>query len=114
MPTEADRLAGTPLAYKEAVLLNKGGVDDKYEYSMDKKDLKIKGWISDTANVGNQRREESLPPETGNPVAKSGFGSTGGGSGKVRRWREAEAGGGGMSWRDTQSPLQSRLSTREK
>ncbi|CAN1850876.1 Rhamnogalacturonate lyase [Linum perenne] len=52
MPTEADRLAGTPLAYKEAVLLNKGGVDDKYEYSMDKKDLKIKGWISDTANVG--------------------------------------------------------------
>ncbi|CAN0913218.1 Rhamnogalacturonate lyase [Linum grandiflorum] len=60
MPTEADREAGTPLAYKEAVHLTKpvsdpglkDQVDDKYEYTLEKKDLKVKGWISDSAKIG--------------------------------------------------------------
>ncbi|KAL6641955.1 hypothetical protein ACP70R_020136 [Stipagrostis hirtigluma subsp. patula] len=55
MPSDADRNAprGSPLAYKEAVLLVdpketqfKGEVDDKYEYTMDHKDNLVHGWIS--------------------------------------------------------------------
>ncbi|KAL5224872.1 hypothetical protein ABZP36_011511 [Zizania latifolia] len=55
MPSATDRDAprGTPLAYKEAVLLVdpvdphfKGEVDDKYEYSLDNKDNRVHGWIS--------------------------------------------------------------------
>ncbi|XP_021321868.1 rhamnogalacturonate lyase B [Sorghum bicolor] len=55
MPSAADRdePRGTPLAYKEAVLLVnpqepqfKGEVDDKYEYSMDNKDNAVHGWIT--------------------------------------------------------------------
>ncbi|RLM69928.1 rhamnogalacturonate lyase-like isoform X1 [Panicum miliaceum] len=55
MPSAADRDEphGTPLAYKEAVLLTnpkepqfKGEVDDKYEYSLDNKDNVVHGWIS--------------------------------------------------------------------
>ncbi|CAO2147519.1 unnamed protein product [Urochloa humidicola] len=55
MPSAADRdePQGTPLAYKEAVLLVnpkepqfKGEVDDKYEYSLDNKDNFVHGWIS--------------------------------------------------------------------
>ncbi|KAG2555669.1 probable rhamnogalacturonate lyase B [Panicum virgatum] len=55
MPSTADRDEphGTPLAYKEAVLLTnpkepqfKGEVDDKYEYSLDNKDNVVHGWIS--------------------------------------------------------------------
>ncbi|CAN1285746.1 hypothetical protein LINPERPRIM_LOCUS19099, partial [Linum perenne] len=50
MPTEADRQAGKPLAYKEAVLLTnpvsnpafKDQVDDKYEYTLEKTNLKLK------------------------------------------------------------------------
>ncbi|CAN1328528.1 Rhamnogalacturonate lyase [Linum perenne] len=60
MPTEADREAGTPLAYKEAVKLTnpvsnpafKDQVDDKYEYTLEKTQLKLKGWISDSAKLG--------------------------------------------------------------
>ncbi|CAM0151317.1 unnamed protein product [Urochloa decumbens] len=55
MPNAADRdePRGTPLAYKEAVLLVnpkepqfKGEVDDKYEYSLNNKDNFVHGWIS--------------------------------------------------------------------
>ncbi|PNT64234.1 hypothetical protein BRADI_4g26420v3 [Brachypodium distachyon] len=56
MPSAADRdpPRGRPLAYKEAVLLVnpaepefKGEVDDKYMYSLDNKDNKVHGWISE-------------------------------------------------------------------
>nr|CAB3462962.1 unnamed protein product [Digitaria exilis] len=55
MPSAVDRdePRGTPLAYKEAVLLVnpkepqfKGQVDDKYQYSLDNKDNVVHGWIS--------------------------------------------------------------------
>uniref|UniRef100_A0A0D3HHV1 Rhamnogalacturonan endolyase n=1 Tax=Oryza barthii TaxID=65489 RepID=A0A0D3HHV1_9ORYZ len=55
MPSATDRDAprGSPLAYKEAVLLVdpkepqfRGEVDDKYEYSLDNKDNRVHGWIS--------------------------------------------------------------------
>ncbi|KAL2348988.1 hypothetical protein Fmac_002988 [Flemingia macrophylla] len=60
MPTAQDRSMGQELAYKEAVLLNhpsesqfKGEVDDKYEYSIENKDNKVHGWISnDPSPVG--------------------------------------------------------------
>ncbi|CAN1168213.1 Rhamnogalacturonate lyase [Linum perenne] len=60
MPTEADRQAGKPLAYKEAVLLTnpvsnpafKDQVDDKYEYTLEKTNLKLKGWIADKEKIG--------------------------------------------------------------
>ncbi|CAN1166788.1 Rhamnogalacturonate lyase, partial [Linum perenne] len=60
MPTEADRQAGKPLAYKEAVKLTnpvsnpafKDQVDDKYEYTLEKTELKLKGWVSDSAKIG--------------------------------------------------------------
>ncbi|CAN1809421.1 Rhamnogalacturonate lyase, partial [Linum perenne] len=60
MPTEADRQAGKPLAYKEAVKLTnpvsnpafKDQVDDKYEYTLEKTQLKLKGWVSDSAKIG--------------------------------------------------------------
>ncbi|CAN0878289.1 Rhamnogalacturonate lyase [Linum grandiflorum] len=60
MPKEADRIAGTPLAYKEAVHLTnpvsdpnlKNQVDDKYEYTLEKPLMKLRGWISDSAKIG--------------------------------------------------------------
>ncbi|KAL1214218.1 hypothetical protein V5N11_034747 [Cardamine amara subsp. amara] len=61
MPLPVDRIPprGKPLAYPEAVqLLNpmepefKGEVDDKYEYSMESKDIKVHGWISTNESVG--------------------------------------------------------------
>ncbi|CAN1285754.1 Rhamnogalacturonate lyase [Linum perenne] len=60
MPTEADRQAGKPLDYKEAVLLTnpvsnpafKVQVDDKYEYTLEKTNLKLKGWIADKEKIG--------------------------------------------------------------
>ncbi|KDP37920.1 hypothetical protein JCGZ_05359 [Jatropha curcas] len=59
MPTYQDRENGQALAYPEAVLLTKtsnpelrGEVDDKYEYSMDRKDSKVYGWISKDPAMG--------------------------------------------------------------
>ncbi|KAK1551619.1 hypothetical protein Q3G72_001427 [Acer saccharum] len=60
MPSAKDRAKGRKLAYPEAVLLAnpketklKREVDDKYQYSMEKKDIKVHGWISnDPAAVG--------------------------------------------------------------
>ncbi|CAL1395543.1 unnamed protein product [Linum trigynum] len=54
MPLPEDRVPprGQPLAYPEAVLLVdpiepqfKGEVDDKYEYSMENRDIKVHGWM---------------------------------------------------------------------
>ncbi|CAI0464072.1 unnamed protein product [Linum tenue] len=54
MPLPEDRVPprGQPLAYPEAVLLVdpiepqfKGEVDDKYEYSMESRDIKVHGWM---------------------------------------------------------------------
>ncbi|WZZ79931.1 probable rhamnogalacturonate lyase B [Brassica napus] len=61
MPLPDDRIPprGKPLAYPEAVQLLdpvepefKGDVDDKYEYSMESKDIKVHGWISTNDSVG--------------------------------------------------------------
>uniref|UniRef100_M4EPT3 rhamnogalacturonan endolyase n=1 Tax=Brassica campestris TaxID=3711 RepID=M4EPT3_BRACM len=61
MPLPDDRIPprGKPLAYPEAVQLLdpiepefKGEVDDKYEYSMESKDIKVHGWISTNDSVG--------------------------------------------------------------
>ncbi|KDP29301.1 hypothetical protein JCGZ_19404 [Jatropha curcas] len=59
MPTFQDRQNSQALAYPEAVLLTKtsnpklrGEVDDKYQYSMDRKDSKVHGWISQNSAMG--------------------------------------------------------------
>ncbi|EXC11824.1 hypothetical protein L484_009236 [Morus notabilis] len=59
MPSASDRTSGEKLAYPEAVLLTKpsklefkGEVDDKYQYSIDHKDIKVHGWISSNPAVG--------------------------------------------------------------
>ncbi|CAI0403904.1 unnamed protein product [Linum tenue] len=59
MPAYKDRETGEKLAYPEAVLLTtaiepefKDQVDDKYQYSMEIKDHKLKGWISDDPKIG--------------------------------------------------------------
>ncbi|XP_019177187.1 PREDICTED: probable rhamnogalacturonate lyase B [Ipomoea nil] len=60
MPTPADRVYGSqPLAYKEAALLThpsnptfKGEVDDKYQYSLENKDIKVHGWICPHPHIG--------------------------------------------------------------
>ncbi|KAL0697532.1 hypothetical protein Bca4012_053654 [Brassica carinata] len=61
MPLPDDRIPprGKPLAYPEAVQLLdpiepefKGEVDDKYEYSMESRDIKVHGWISTNDSVG--------------------------------------------------------------
>ncbi|CAN0878488.1 Rhamnogalacturonate lyase [Linum grandiflorum] len=59
MPAYKDRVTGKPLAYPEAVLLTnpvnpelKGQVDDKYQYSMEMKDHKLKGWVSEDPKIG--------------------------------------------------------------
>ncbi|KAL5777437.1 hypothetical protein ACOSP7_010363 [Xanthoceras sorbifolium] len=59
MPSAKDRERGQQLAYPEAVLLVnpiepefKGEVDDKYQYTMESKDLLVHGWISTDSAVG--------------------------------------------------------------
>ncbi|KAH9317876.1 hypothetical protein KI387_019645, partial [Taxus chinensis] len=61
MPNEEDRGHGrsVPLRYPEAVVLTnptdprlKGQVDDKYQYSMDTKDVEVYGWVSSDPKVG--------------------------------------------------------------
>ncbi|KAF5454361.1 hypothetical protein F2P56_024033 [Juglans regia] len=60
MPTPLDRKRGQPLAYPEAVLLSnttsnpelRGEVDDKYQYSMEDKDIRVHGWMSVAPPVG--------------------------------------------------------------
>ncbi|KAL9446974.1 hypothetical protein AB3S75_014608 [Citrus x aurantiifolia] len=52
MPLQQDRERGHKLAYEEAVLLPNGEVDDKYQYSMDAKDIRVHGWISTDSAVG--------------------------------------------------------------
>ncbi|XP_050207274.1 rhamnogalacturonate lyase B-like [Mercurialis annua] len=59
MPTIEDRQKSEPLAYPEAVRIThplnstlKGEVDDKYQYSMELKDSKVHGWISDDPPTG--------------------------------------------------------------
>ncbi|CAA2972797.1 rhamnogalacturonate lyase B-like [Olea europaea subsp. europaea] len=59
MPTARDRTGGQVLNYREAVLLKnpsnpslKGEVDDKYQYSCNKKDSLVHGWISTERDIG--------------------------------------------------------------
>ncbi|KAJ8769308.1 hypothetical protein K2173_002512 [Erythroxylum novogranatense] len=59
MPIPSDRTTGEVLAYPEAVLLTnasnpilRGEVDDKYMYSMENKDVRLKGWICKNPPVG--------------------------------------------------------------
>ncbi|XP_031109461.1 rhamnogalacturonate lyase B-like [Ipomoea triloba] len=59
MPSDQDRSTGDPLDYKEAVLLTKpsnpslkGEVDDKYQYSLENKDIKVHGWVCPNPHVG--------------------------------------------------------------
>ncbi|XP_038991462.1 probable rhamnogalacturonate lyase B [Hibiscus syriacus] len=59
MPSTYDRIRSQTLAFKEAVVLTnpsdpqlKGEVDDKYQYSIENKDNKLHGWISDDDAVG--------------------------------------------------------------
>ncbi|OWM66165.1 hypothetical protein CDL15_Pgr013382 [Punica granatum] len=59
MPTEQDRSRGETLAYKEAVLIThpsnpelQGEVDDKYQYSGETDETKVRGWISDDPKIG--------------------------------------------------------------
>ncbi|XVE86892.1 hypothetical protein DITRI_Ditri18aG0072000 [Diplodiscus trichospermus] len=61
MPSGEDRdnIRSQTLAFKEAVLMTnpsnpqfKGEVDDKYQYSIENKDNKLHGWISDDEAVG--------------------------------------------------------------
>ncbi|KAL5844534.1 hypothetical protein ACOSQ3_010588 [Xanthoceras sorbifolium] len=59
MPSAKDQERGQQLAYTEAVLLVnpiepefKGEVDDKYQYTMESKDLLVHGWISTDSAVG--------------------------------------------------------------
>ncbi|GAB4847199.1 hypothetical protein Ancab_026209 [Ancistrocladus abbreviatus] len=75
MPTQSDRETGELLAFKEAVLLTnpsnpdlKGEVDDKYQYSLDYKDNKVHGWISNNPVVGFWMIIPSTEFRTGGPV----------------------------------------------
>ncbi|KAL8487815.1 hypothetical protein ACS0TY_024217 [Phlomoides rotata] len=77
MPLPDDRLPGrgVPLAYPEAVLLVNplepdftGEVDDKYEYSMDNKDVKAQGWICMESGVGFWEMSASNEFKTGGPL----------------------------------------------
>jgi len=59
MPTVKDHDSGTPLQFKEAVVLKnpsnselQGQIDDKYQYSCDDKDNKVHGWISIQQQIG--------------------------------------------------------------
>ncbi|CAH9091563.1 unnamed protein product, partial [Cuscuta europaea] len=59
MPSDNDRSTGMTLDYKEAVLLTnpsnpnmRGEVDDKYQYSLENKDIKVHGWICPSPHVG--------------------------------------------------------------
>ncbi|KAJ1689025.1 hypothetical protein LUZ63_013180 [Rhynchospora breviuscula] len=77
MPSERDREPprGEELAYKEAMLLVdpsepelKGEVDDKYQYSLDNKDNKVHGWISDNPSTGFWIITPSNEFKTGGPL----------------------------------------------
>ncbi|CAN1270662.1 Rhamnogalacturonate lyase [Linum perenne] len=77
MPLPDDRLPprGRTLAYKEAVsLVNpiepefKGEVDDKYEYSMESRDIKVHGWISKNPSVGFWQITPSFEFRSGGPL----------------------------------------------
>ncbi|CAH9088011.1 unnamed protein product [Cuscuta epithymum] len=59
MPTANDRKSGEKLAFKEAALLThpsnsslRGEVDDKYQYSLENKDIKVHGWICPAPHIG--------------------------------------------------------------
>nr|GLL38622.1 uncharacterized protein LOC109172756 [Ipomoea trifida] len=59
MPSANDRSSGQTLEYKEAVLLTdptnpklKGQVDDKYQYSLESKDMDVHGWVCTKPHVG--------------------------------------------------------------
>ncbi|KAF3327218.1 putative rhamnogalacturonate lyase B isoform X1 [Carex littledalei] len=77
MPAEIDRQQprGEQLAYKEAVLLTdpietelKGEVDDKYQYSLDHKNNRVHGWISDNPSTGFWIITPSYESKTGGPL----------------------------------------------
>ncbi|CAN1270661.1 Rhamnogalacturonate lyase [Linum perenne] len=77
MPLPDDRLPprGRTLAYKEAVsLVNpiepefQGEVDDKYEYSMESRDIKLHGWISRNPSVGFWQVTPSSEFRSGGPL----------------------------------------------
>ncbi|KAA8531344.1 hypothetical protein F0562_006053 [Nyssa sinensis] len=59
MPTERDQVASKVLDYQEVVLLTnlanpklKGEVDDKYQYSSNNKDNRVRGWICSNPSTG--------------------------------------------------------------
>ncbi|CAN1270655.1 Rhamnogalacturonate lyase [Linum perenne] len=77
MPLPDDRLPprGRTLAYPEAVSLVdpiepefKGEVDDKYEYSMENRDIKLHGWISKFPSVGFWQITPSSEFRSGGPL----------------------------------------------
>ncbi|CAN0889541.1 hypothetical protein LINGRAHAP2_LOCUS16121 [Linum grandiflorum] len=78
MPLPDDRLAprGRTLDYPEAVLLVdpiepqfKGQVDDKYEYSMENRDIKVHGWMSrEQPSVGFWQITPSSEFRSGGPL----------------------------------------------
>ncbi|CAN1288425.1 Rhamnogalacturonate lyase [Linum perenne] len=75
MPEYIDRTKGKPLAYPEAVLLTdpvdpvfKGQVDDKYQYSMEMKDHRLKGWVSENPKIGFWVISPSEEYAAGGPV----------------------------------------------
>ncbi|TYJ47093.1 hypothetical protein E1A91_A02G163800v1 [Gossypium mustelinum] len=76
MPRSEDRVKGhsKPLDFKEAVLLTnpsnpklKGEVDDKYQYSIENKDNKLNGWISNHDSIGFWIMTPSNEFRTGGP-----------------------------------------------
>ncbi|XP_050234892.1 probable rhamnogalacturonate lyase B [Mercurialis annua] len=80
MPLPDDRLPerGQPLDFPEAVLLVdpvepefKGEVDDKYEYSLENKDLKVHGWICFDPPVGFWQITPSSEFRSGGPLKQN-------------------------------------------
>ncbi|GMJ15234.1 hypothetical protein like AT4G24430 [Hibiscus trionum] len=80
MPLPEDRFPrrSRPLAYPEAVLLVNpveseftGEVDDKYQYSMDNKDLYVHGWICSNPPVGWWQITPSNEFRSGGPMKQN-------------------------------------------
>ncbi|EEF35029.1 rhamnogalacturonate lyase B isoform X1 [Ricinus communis] len=80
MPLPDDRLPerGQPLDFPEAVLLVdpvepefKGEVDDKYEYSLENKDLKVHGWICFDPPIGFWQINPSSEFRSGGPLKQN-------------------------------------------
>ncbi|XP_047340187.1 probable rhamnogalacturonate lyase B [Impatiens glandulifera] len=70
MPSNKDRANGETLDYPEAVRLENGEVDDKYQYASDNKDNKVHGWISRKENIGFWIITPSDEFRTGGPLKR--------------------------------------------